>query len=91
MRTLRYRREQVRRLHMRHYLDAGSCHAEAQLGPDDVREEVFQELDPMPSNLHKTVRSANLSTGSTANLFEPKIACLRNPSLKQAVRLRFLA
>ena len=59
MRTLRYRREQVRRLNMSHYLDAGSCHAEAQLGPDDVCEEAFQELDPMPSNLHNAVLSAN--------------------------------
>ena len=59
MRTLWYRPEQVRRLHTSHYLDAGSCHAEAQLGPDDVREEAFQELDPMPSNLHNAVRSAN--------------------------------
>ena len=32
-----------------------------------------------------------VSTCFPANLFEPKIACLRNPSLKQAVRLRFLA
>ena len=57
MRTLRYCREQVRRLHMSHYLDAGSCHVEAQLGPGDVREEDFQELDPKPSNLHNAVRS----------------------------------
>ena len=35
--------------------------------------------------------AGGLSTGFSANLFEPKIACLRNPSLKQAVRLRFLA
>jgi hypothetical protein len=59
MLTWRYRHEQLLRFHMRHYLYAGSCHAEAQLGPDDVREEAFEELEPMPLNLHNAVRSAN--------------------------------
>jgi hypothetical protein len=57
MRTRRYRLEQVRVLHLSQYLAAGSCHAEAQLGPGDVREEAFQELDLVPSNLHNAVRS----------------------------------
>ena len=57
MRTRRYRLEQVRVLHLAQYLAAGSCHAEAQLGPGDVREEAFQELDPMPLNLRNAVRS----------------------------------
>ena len=60
MRTRRYRLEQVRLLHLSQYL----CHAKAQLGPDDVREGAFQELDPMPLNLHNAVRSvvANYKT-----------------------------
>ena len=59
MLTLRYRREQALRFHMHHYLHAGSCHAEAKLGSDDVREDAFKELVPKPSNLHNAVRSAN--------------------------------
>ena len=57
MRTRQYHIEQVCPLHLRQYLAAGRCHAEAQLGPGDVREEAFQELDPKPSNLHSAVRS----------------------------------
>ena len=61
MRTSRYRLEQVRVLHLSQlqWLEAGSCHAEAQLEPCEVREEASQELDPQLLNLEKADRSVS--------------------------------
>ena len=55
--TRRCRLEQVRLLHLSQYLAAGSCHAEAQLEPCEVREEASQELDPQRLNLDNADRS----------------------------------
>ena len=44
----------------------------------------------MSITCHASVRM-RLPTRSSVNLFEPKIACLKNPSLQQAFRLRFQA